>query len=189
MILNIFKLSVASFSLLLLMGTEALAATSNERDSLRGLQGVLVKRVDFNSQPANLAGKLVVQEIRTEVEGQLSQAGILILDEGGYPESVELPFLQIQGAISQIAKNYYAYSIFVELYQRATLLQNLSRPSVVTWREGALSTGSMLKLQERIKFLVNKFIEDYKEANSRASYAQSVSLSPSQPVYTPRASY
>jgi len=189
MILNIFKLSVASFSLLLLMGTEAVAATPNERDSLRGLQGVLVKRVDFNSQPANLTGKLVVHEIRTEVEAQLSQAGILILDEGRYPDSVELPFLQIQGAISQIAKNYYAYSIFVELYQRATLLQNLSRPSVVTWREGALSTGSMLKLRERIRFLMNRFIQDYKEANSRTSHAQSVSLSPSQPVYIPRASY
>ncbi len=189
MILNIFKLSVASFSLLLLMGTEALAATPNERDSLRGLQGVLVKRVDFNSHPANLMGKLVVHEIRTEVEAQLSQAGILILDESRYSDSVELPFLQIQGAISQIAKNYYAYSILVELHQRATLLQNLSRPSVVTWREGALSTGSMLKLRERIRFLVNKFIEDYKAANSRFSHAQLVSLFPSQPVYIPRASY
>ena len=47
----------------------------------------------------------------------------------------------------------------------------------------------MLKLRERIRFLMNRFIQDYKEANSRASYAQSVSLSPSQPVYTPRASY
>ena len=91
-------------SLLLLVGAEAFAATPNEKDSLRGLQGVLVKRVDFNSQPANLTGKLVVHEIRTEVEAQLSQAGILILDEGGSPDSIELPFLQIQGAISQIAK-------------------------------------------------------------------------------------
>ncbi len=187
--LNVVRCLLIGVSLLLLVGAEAFAATPNEKDSLRGLQGVLVKRVDFNSQPANLTGKLVVHEIRTEVEAQLSQAGILILDEGRYPDSVELPFLQIQGAISQIAKNYYAYGILVELYQRATLLQNLSRPSVVAWREGVLSTGSMLKLRERIRFLMNRFIQDYKEANSRASYAQSVSLSPSQPVYTPRASY
>ncbi|MFB3146315.1 MAG: hypothetical protein ACE1ZO_04260, partial [Nitrospirales bacterium] len=78
-----------------------------------------------------------------------------------------------------IAANLYAYTIILELHQQADLLRNASRPWVVTWSLGSLSTGDIKKFQDRLQLLVRMFIQDYKEVNARPAQARSISWIPS----------
>ena len=144
------------------------AATVSEKESLRGLGGIVLKPMTFVSSPSQVAQELPITDLTREVEQTLRQSGML-LEEGLLDPSSDRPGLEIQGAITQIAANYYAYTIMVELRQQATLIHNASRPTVVTWSEGTLSTGDIEKFQERVRLLVSMFVKDFQQMNSAPS--------------------
>jgi len=150
------------------------AATLNEKESLRGLPGIVLKPMIFISTPTKVKHELPLSELTKEIQNKLRQSGIL-LDERTYERASERPFLEIQGAVTQIAANYYAYTILVELHQEATLMRNSSRPSVVTWSEGSLSTGDIKNFQEHVRFLVRMFIQDFQTMNAARIPAWSLS--------------
>jgi len=146
------------------------AATLNEKESLRGLSGIVLKPLTFIATPRKAELALPLSELTKEIESQLGRLGIL-LDESRSPHSHDHPFLEIEGAVTQIAANYYAYTIVVELHQEATLRRNATRPWVVTWSAGALSTGDIQKFQERLRYLVGIFIQDFQQVNHSSSPA------------------
>ena len=150
------------------------AATVSEKESLRGLPGIVLKPMTFISTPTQVKYDLLLSELTKEIQNKLRQSGIL-LDERTYERASERPFLEIQGAVTQIAANYYAYTILVELHQEATLMRNSSRPSVVTWSEGSLSTGDIKNFQEHVRFLVRMFIQDFQTMNAARIPAWSLS--------------
>jgi len=94
------------------------------------------------------------------------------------PSFSQSPYLTIQGAISKIAQDYFAYTIMVEFHQEATL-DSTSQPTwVVTWSTGALSTGGRDLFHQRIQILVEQFIHDFVEMNSRGFDIYHTSSSP-----------
>lgn len=180
-----FKIKVEKFLLLILLTSmvvvtsqHAWASTFLEKESLRGLPGILLKPLNFISTPIKINGELPIFQLTAEIEAEFRHAGIL-LDEKAFESSNERPFLEIQCAVTQIAANLYAYTIILELHQQAALLRNASRPWVVTWSLGSLSTGDIKKFQDRLQLLVRMFIQDYKEVNARPAQARSISWIPS----------
>ncbi|RMH02836.1 MAG: hypothetical protein D6704_13515 [Nitrospirae bacterium] len=129
----------------------------------------MVKRLTVVSSPERVSASLPLHDIRLSVERQLKQAGIPVLDSPPARTAAHYSFLHIQGAIRQIAKQFYAYTIVIELQQYATLSRNSTHPLVVTWSVGALSTGDITKFQQRVSLLMEKFIQDYHEANAHLS--------------------
>lgn len=175
-----YSLVIAVVGALLSIGSqqEVEASTTGEKESLRGLPGIVLKPMTFVSTPINVKEELPLSDLTEEIENQFRQSGIL-LDERISEGSKERPYLEIQGAVTQIAANYYAYTIVVELHQEAILMRNASRPSVVTWSEGTLSTGDIQKFQDRIRLLVRMFIQDFRTMNDSRSPAWSLSWRPS----------
>jgi hypothetical protein len=154
------------------------AATVSEKESLRGLSGVVLKPMVFVSTPTKVKEELPLSDLTKEIHRTLQQSGMLLEAQAG-DLSGERPFLEIQGAVTQIAANYYAYTIVVELHQQATLMRNSSQPSLVTWSEGTLSTGDIQNFQKRIRLLVQMFIQDYQHVNATRAPAWSLSWTPS----------
>ncbi len=154
------------------------AASVSERESLRGLSGIVLMPLTFVSTPSKVREELPLSDLTKEIEGQFRQSGILLAKQMN-GRSKGGPFLEIQGAVTQIAANYYAYTVLIELHQEATLMSNSKHPSVVTWSEGTLSTGDIQNFQERVRLLVRMFIQDFQKMNASSSPAWSLSWSPS----------
>lgn len=141
------------------------AATEDQKDSLHGLTGVRVKRLEFTSFPTRLTAEIPVEELAASIKKQLQSAGIRVLDDVTSKDDANAPYLFIHGAVSQIAANYYAYTVLIDLYQPAALSSGGNSSWVVTWSSGALSTGDVLQIQQRIQLLVDLFIEDFQAIN------------------------
>lgn len=154
----------------------SLGITSDEKNSLRGLTGVLVQNLDFHSVPTDITHRLPMHEIRVHVLDQLRQARIPVFKETTYGTKSGHPFLSIGGAISQIAGNFYAYTIIVELHQQAMFAPRQGSGWVVTWSVGSLSTGDMEQIHRRIALLVDQFIEDFVEVNPPSSLLKPIEL-------------
>ena len=145
---------------------DAHASTANERETLRDISGMVVNSITFTSTPTSLERDLPLRELRAEVESEMREAGIPLIEQGSTASSGDVPHLQIQGAVSQITSNYYAYTIIIEVHQAASLWKKAGQPSlVVTWSEGALSTGDIQHFRDRLLFLTRLFIRDYQSVN------------------------
>ena len=155
----------------------AKASTPYERESLRDLPGVVLHSINFTSTPTNLEDELPLAELRSEVKLAMRKAGIPLIDYESHASSVVVPHLQIQGAVSQIAANFYAYTIVIELHQEAALLRKTGQRSLmVTWSEGSLSTGDIQHFRDRLLLLAHFFIRDFESVNSRSSQVWPLSL-------------
>lgn len=162
-----------------LVMSDANASTSHERESLRDLPGVVLNSINFTSTPTNLEQDLPLVEFRSEVESEMRQAGIPLINLELPASSVTVPHLQIQGAVSQITANFYAYTIVIELHQEASLLKKAGQRSlVVTWSEGALSTGDIQHFRDRLMFLARLFIRDFQSVNGPSSQIWPLSWEP-----------
>jgi len=143
------------------------ASTSpHQKTSLQGVNGVWVKEPDFRSLHAEEIFEFSGKLLQREVMAQLQDAGIPIVDPVTVPSISQSPFLTIQGAISRISQDYFAYTIMVEFHQQATLHPKSHHTWVVTWSTGALSTGGMDLFQQRVHILLDQFIDDFVEMNS-----------------------
>ncbi|MDA0738345.1 MAG: hypothetical protein O2999_06520 [Nitrospirae bacterium] len=154
------------------------AANVNEKESLRGLSGIVLKPLAFVSTPTQIQDELPLWDLSKEIESQLRQSGLLLAEHMD-GQSYGRPVLEIQGAVTQIAANYYAYTVLIELHQEATLMSHSIHPSVVTWSEGTLSTGDIQNFQDRVRLLVRMFIQDFQQMNASPSPAWSLSWVPS----------
>ncbi len=156
-------------SLTLVGMPNANGSTLFERESLRDMKGIVLNPINFTSTPTNIEHDLPLGEFRVQVETEMRNAGIPLLDHESSSSS-EVPHLQIQGAVSHITKNFYAYTIVIELHQEAALLRKTEQSSlVVTWSEGLLSTGDIQNFRDRLLLLARLFILDFQSVNTPSS--------------------
>lgn len=154
------------------------STSSHQKSSLQGVEGIWVKEPDFRSLNGGEVFEFSGKQLQRGAISQLQDAGIPILDPVKSQSYSQGPYLTIQGAISKIAQDYFAYTIMVEFHQEATLHPKSHQTSVVTWSTGALSTGGMDLFHQRIQILLDQFIRDFVEMNSLGFDIYQTSSSP-----------
>ena len=118
-----------------LIGLPALGRCADDGDlaraTLRGLQGVYVLIEDM--KPESERAGLTAQQLQSDVEGQLRQAGIPVLTKDHAFRVQGAPYLYVYVHLLPHPIGLTAYSSLVEVNQRASLDRNGSSASVSTW--------------------------------------------------------
>ena len=153
-------------TLLLLPGVSH--AIMLRQTALVGLKGITVLVEDMNPQAERLG--LTTAEIQTDVELRLRKAGIRVLTE---KESAEMPgihilYVRVNTNIKS-GSALCAVNISVVLKEDVTLETGF--PTVGTiWNTeavGSVETDNIRKIRGSVGDLVDRFINDYLEANPK----------------------
>ena len=142
--------------------------TENDRQSLKGLNGVRVVVEDLEAEVEQ--GGLNRTSIQTDAELKLRQVGITVLTEGEALAAPGGPILHIN--VSTVGGPVYAYFITVELCQHVRLDRD---PSIrifdaVTWSVGAVGTigrSNLRDIRNSIRDHVDMFINAYLSVNPK----------------------
>jgi hypothetical protein len=153
--------------MVLLVAANAATAVDAEfsRASLKGLQGVQVVVEPLEAEAEQVG--LNKTSIQTDVELKLRQAGITVLTEAG------TPYLYIDVNTSKSPSGpLYAYFVGVKLCQTVRLDRDPSIKifAATTWDVAELGTVGRVNLRsirERIKDLVDMFINAYLSVNPK----------------------
>jgi hypothetical protein len=155
-----------------LAGTQSWATDSERtRATLRGVAGIQVVIADVGPD-VERAG-LTRQQLHTEVEAQLRQAGIPLVTSAERVHVPGQPFLAVAMHVVPRADGLLAaYAITVEVYQVASLETAAVKAAVSTWSVGA--TGSiglplLATLRDSVTDAVEHFIDAYLSVNPRPS--------------------
>ena len=159
---------VAMFLLVAASAATAGGDTENDRQSLKGLEGVGVVVEDLEAEVEQ--GGLNTTSIRTDVELKLRQAGITVLTEAEVLAAPGGPILHIN--VSTVGGPLYAYFVGVELCQDVRLDRD---PSIriftaVTWSVGAVGTvgrSNLRDIRNSIKDHVDEFLNAYLSVNPK----------------------
>ena len=166
--------TMAAVALLLcggvLLAQESAATTPHAvaRDTLRGLNGVHVVVEDL--RPGAVDDGLSKEAIEEGVVQRLWDAGIRVLMEDQWTIASGAPYLYLNVNTVK-SKDLYVYAVDLQLNQNVRLER---LPNVVvaatTWttgcRVGAVSADSVRVLAQVAAQSVDRFIEDYRRANS-----------------------
>ena len=142
------------------------ADDEDTRTTLRNLSGV---RVIIESLGSDMEGTgLSQQQLQTDVELQLRQAGLRVLTE----EWVQVPgrpWLYVNAQVLVIDNDLAVYSIRVEVNQDARLTAHDAVADVATWDKGGIGATEManlsLHVRNGLRDLVDAFIDAYLSAN------------------------
>ncbi|MDE2927351.1 MAG: hypothetical protein OXT71_13220 [Acidobacteriota bacterium] len=153
-----------------LLAQESVATSPHAvaRDTLRGLDGVHV--VVEELRPEAVDDGLSKQAIEEGVVQRLWDAGVRVLMEDQWTIAAGAPYLYLNVHAVK-SKDLYVYAVDLQLNQNVRLER---LPSVVvaatTWttgcRVGAVSADSVRVLAQVAAQSVDRFIEDYRTANS-----------------------
>jgi hypothetical protein len=153
-----------------LIGLPALGRCADDGDfaraTLRGLQGVYVLIEDM--KPDIERAGLTTQQLQTDVEGQLRHAGLPVLTKDQAFRVQGAPFLYVYVHLLPHPIGLTAYSILVEVNQRASLDLTGSSAYVSTWsvqRLGTVGSRHLAKIQNDIRSQVDHFINVYHSVN------------------------
>ena len=140
----------------------------DERDTLKGLQGVYVL-VEYLISEQEKFG-LTKQQLQTDVELRLRQSGIMVLSEQewllipGEPRLYVNVNLQIYEEIGLVA-----FNILIELNQSVFLARDPTKFCMAsTWWTalgGPIGLSKITTIRESVKDCVDIFINDYLAAN------------------------
>jgi hypothetical protein len=159
-----------------LAGIESWALDNEtERATLRGLQGVQVAVEDVRPEAEQFG--LTRQQLQTDVELQLRQAGIPVLtkeERFGIPGAPWLyinvnTFLRPEVGLSP-STGLAAYNIKVELRQLASLTTDGSLADVITWSvgfTGSVSNVRLADIRSDVRNYVDRFINAYLSVHPR----------------------
>jgi hypothetical protein len=147
------------------------AATPEQRESLRGLQGVEVVIEDIKS---DAQGDGLSQEaLRAAVELILRSRGIRVLIPSERSATPSKPYLYVHVGTDKNSSGQYAFNVRVELHQAVSLVQ---RPQHIllapTWstpdkfRTVGQQTMRMWIINS-IEPLVREFVDDFRAVNPR----------------------
>ncbi len=150
-------------------GTTAWADLRHE--TLRGLAGVWV--VVEKLHPDIDQGGVTRSQLQADAEARLRQAGLRVLTQDECWETPGMPWLYITAGILKATDTTYAVTIEASLHQEVILAR---APHVktfgVTWDTGVnigvVGVGQMGTVREHVGALVDRFIADYRAANSQA---------------------
>lgn len=175
------------WSIVGLSGAESWASDDDfTRASLRGLSGVNVA-IEY-LQPEVERGGLTRQQLQTDVELRLRHAGIMVLTE---EERLKVPgapylYVRVHVLLSASVSGLAAYSIRMELHQRAHLETDDSFALVSTWHTdslGIVGVANLHTVRGRVRDDADEFINAYLSVHPRP--AGSVAP-PVSPVASPR---
>jgi hypothetical protein len=158
-------------------------ATDSERTraTLRGVEGVHVVVEDL--RPDVERAGLTRQQLQTDVELQLRQAGIPLVTSAERVHVPGQPFLAVAVHVVPRADGLLAaYAITVEVYQVASLETAAVKATVSTWsvgKTGSIGLPLLAALRDSVKDSVEHFINAYLSVNPRpAGSATPSSASP-----------
>ena len=141
-----------------------------QRESLRGLQGVEVVVEDLN--PSAQVEGLSQETIRAAVELILRSKGIRILSHSERSETRRNPHLYIVVGPEKASSGQYSFNARVELHQAGSLVQRPQEMPAPTWfTPGKLRTvgqqNARLWVINSIEPLVREFANDFLAVNPR----------------------
>lgn len=141
------------------------------KESLKGLPGVWV--VVEKITPEAEADGLSESQIQTDVELVLRASGIRVLTMQEALATPSMPYLYIDvSTIKPTGKEFYAYSVSVELAQRVSLVNLKKKETIyaVTWSWSMVGSSGKENLHQTRKFIedmIKKFANDFLAANPR----------------------
>jgi len=138
------------------------------RATLRGWPGVFVA-VEAVAPAVERAG-LTTHQLRTDVEGQLQQAGLRLLTQAEWHMVLGQPLVYVQVSVFLPPHGQAVYHISTEFYQRASLDAQASSALVATWTTaylGVVDVEALPTLREHVRAYVDQFISAYDSVNSR----------------------
>ncbi len=144
-----------------MVASEMCVGNSEKRESLYGLEGVCLVVEGLN--PAIEKDGLLTSRLQTDVEEELSKAGIPVLPRNEIGPTDPLLYININAyKLDEI----YFYSIHVEFHQLVILAREPSiEIQAPTWRVGSVgSVGSanLYQIRGDVKEYVKEFVSDYK---------------------------
>jgi Putative peptidoglycan binding domain len=151
-----------------LSGRESWADDSERtRATLRGVEGVHVVVGDL--RPDIEQAGLTRQQLQTDVEFQLRQAGIPLVTSAERVHVPGQPFLAVAVHVVPRADGLLAaYAITVEVYQVASLETAAVKATVSTWsvgKTGSIGLPLLAALRDSVKDSVEHFIDAYLSVN------------------------
>jgi hypothetical protein len=148
---------------------DGIAQTENppEQKSLRGLQGVSVQVMRFDS-PEGVS----LKQIQTDVELRIRKAGIRVVPFSSVAQLPGQPFLWISVLALKNPVGVSVYSVNLELWQDVRLKRNLAiGVSAATYtvepRLVVVDSRNIRQLREDLSDCVDAFINDYLAMNPK----------------------
>jgi hypothetical protein len=139
------------------------------RATLRGVEGVHVVVEDV--RPDVERAGLTAQQLQTDVELQLRQAGIPLVTSAERVHVPGQPFLAVAVHVVPRADGLLAaYAITVEVYQVASLETAAVKATVSTWsvgKTGSIGLPLLDTLRDSVKDSVEHFIDAYLSVHPR----------------------
>jgi hypothetical protein len=142
-----------------------------ERETLKGIRGVLVKVTRI--KPAIEKAGLTLKQIRTDVELKLHQTRLNVLTPKNSAKEYETswPRLYVSPGILKTSSDthvYYVYAIDLELQQTVHLMRKSGLIRATTWSTGVFGiTGDLEKIRAAIKNLVDEFLNAWLSVNPK----------------------
>lgn len=139
------------------------------RNALRGLSGVYVMPENPLEEEAARGG-LSRDNIRSEVEEVLRQAGIRVLSREEWEQAPGMPYLQVWPKVLKGGVlGGYMYHISVEFKQNVSLVRSPNiRVFGSTWSTEHMGyTPDLKDIRDRMKDLTDKFIKAYLSVNPK----------------------
>ena len=162
-------------SLIVLLTWSAADAIDSDltRRTLAGIQGVNVVIEEFqpNIQKYVQKAHLERDHIKNHVEALLKKEGVPVLNYDQWLKTLGRPFLYVTINTHEYEKYWFAYDVRVQLRQKVLLEVN---PEMVTMADtwgismtGTANIGRLGVIKETLDFLIGRFGEAYRSANSR----------------------
>jgi len=153
-----------------MIGLPALGRCADDGDfaraTLRGLQGMYVLIEDM--KPESERAGLTTQQLHTEVKGQLRHAGMPVLTKDQAFRVQGAPYVYVYVHLLPHPIGLTAYSILVEVNQRASLDRNGSSAYVSTWsvqRLGTVGSQHLAAVRNDVRGQADHFINVYRSVN------------------------
>ncbi|NOT24333.1 MAG: hypothetical protein HOP22_16645 [Nitrospiraceae bacterium] len=161
---------LAMLMTLVCVGLSMAQTKDQQRESLRGLQGVEVVVEDLN--PDTQVEGLSQETIRAAVELILRSKGIRILSQSERSAIHPNPSLYVAVGPEEISSGQYSFNARVELHRAGSLPQRPQQVSAPTWfTPGKLRTvgqqNARLWVINSIEPLVREFANDFLAVNPR----------------------
>jgi hypothetical protein len=145
------------------------------RQTLSGLKGVCVAVAPLEQDAQQHGAGVTAAQLRTDVEGQLRQAGIVVLTDEDLRHTPGRPCLYVSVTVvqPQATSDVYAYHVAVELFQLIVLTRNLETFAPArTWnakaRFGAAGGASLgTTVEDAVHGMVRQFIIAFLGANPK----------------------
>ena len=153
------------------LATPASSDDEFDRKSLVGLKGVgvVIEQVSSEAEKDGLSRST----LQTDVELKLRQAGILVLTEDDRLTTPGAPYLYLNANTLKLQSGLYAYDVELFLKQDVFLTRapKMRITGATTWEAsgvtGAVSPNSLGRLREKVRDLVDEFVNAYLAANPK----------------------